>query len=160
MITKTVSIIAFLIVILSSCGGSSKSAADSEEKNDRLHDYEECINYKDIHRLNGRWILEKISGSPVEVPETRDDPFMEINLIENTISGYGGCNRFHGSIFAENGKVKTGSIASTRMYCLDTQEIENMFLGALREKSFHFSFDDSALILSDDKMLLTFRRAE
>lgn len=132
----------------------------NREGDDTLFNYKGCGRFTGNYRLNGRWILKKVNGEPVEMPDSRDAPHMEINLLEKTISGYGGCNRFHGSAILENGRITVSKIISTKMYCFDTQKIEDMFLEAISNRSFQFSFENSCLLLSEGSNRLTFRKAE
>jgi heat shock protein HslJ/uncharacterized membrane protein len=119
---------------------------------------EGCGQYLGKYRLNEIWILEKISGIPVVIPEGRQYPRMEIDLAGNSISGYGGCNRFHGRAKLVDGRLVTEDIASTKMACLDTQEIESMFLATLSGKTLEFNIDGPTLTLRDGKTELQFSR--
>ncbi len=130
------------------------------EQDDTLFTYRGCGGFTGDYRLNERWVLKKIDGDTLEIPDSRDAPYMEINLLEETVSGYGGCNRFHGSASLENGKVTLSKIMSTKMYCFDTQEIEDRFLGTISDRSFEFSLDNSSLVLKNGSARLTFRKAE
>lgn len=132
----------------------------NREVDDTVFNYRGCGSFTGNYRLNGRWILKKANGEPIEMPDSRDAPYMEINLLEETVSGYGGCNRFHGRAFLENGRITVSKIISTKMYCFDTQEIEDMFLDAITDRSFQFSFDNCCLFLSEGSNRLTFNKAE
>lgn len=118
-----------------------------------------CGQYLDSYRLNDIWILEKIDGSPVEIPGSRQHPRLEVDLAGRTIYGFGGCNRFQGRGELVNNTLVTGNIISTKMYCEDTQETENRFMRTLTGKTLEFTFTDDGLVLTDGETKLTFSRA-
>ncbi len=119
-----------------------------------------CGQYLGTYRLNDIWVLEKIDGKPVEIPESRKMPNMEVDLAGRTISGYGGCNRYHGRAELVNNLLVTGSLMSTKMACIDTQDIENKFFSALSGKTLKFSIDEDVLTVTDGETELVFKRLE
>lgn len=51
---------------------------------------------------------------------------------ENILSGFSGCNRFSGKYTLENGLIKIGPLASTRMFCQEAaNQLESEFLELL-----------------------------
>ena len=119
-----------------------------------------CGQYLGTYRLNDIWVLEKIDGKPVEIPQSRQKPTMKVDLAGRTVSGYGGCNRYHGRAELVNNVLVTGNILSTRMACIDTQEIENRFLKTISSQSLEFEIDDKGLHMTDGETELFFSRAE
>ena len=119
-----------------------------------------CGQYLGTYRLNDIWVLEKIDGEAVDIPESRRKPTMEVDLAGKTVFGFGGCNRYHGRAELVGDKLVTGNIISTKMYCLDTQEVENQFLRTITGKSLDFSIEEETLHLDDGDTVLTFRRAD
>ncbi len=119
-----------------------------------------CGTYLDNHRINDIWLLKKINGKPVEIPESRPYPSLEVDLANKTFFGYGGCNKFHGSLELNGNTIETGSVASTRMACADTGNLERIYLLAISNKQLDFTIsDDSTMIIADGKTDLLFRRA-
>jgi len=147
---------------LSLTGKNSPEINNEEQKTQTSgkEKYENRANLPGDDSLSGKWVLEKIDGKPVEMPLSKDNPYMEIELGDSTISGYGGCNRFHGRAKLEEKKLLTKQIISTKMLCLDTQHIEDSFLGTLSAGRLEFSIEDSVLTLSNSKIHLTFKKAE
>ena len=119
-----------------------------------------CGRYLGNYRLNDIWTLEKINGEPIDIPDSRQYPTLEIDLAKEVIFGYGGCNRFHGRAEMMNNTLLTGSILSTKMLCIDTQAVENKFLGTLSGKKLEFKVTDDKLVLTDGEMELLFKRAD
>src|SRR5690349_21664704 len=81
---------------------------------------------------NTYWKLVEMNGQPVITP----DNAREIHMVlgpggnEKQIKGFAGCNTIGGSYTTEGSKIKFITI-STKMFCQDTQEIENFFLKVL-----------------------------
>ncbi|TVR75703.1 MAG: META domain-containing protein [Marinilabiliales bacterium] len=119
-----------------------------------------CGQYLGRYRLNDIWVLEKIDGEAVDIPESRQKPTMEVDLAGMTISGYGGCNRYHGKAGLVNNTLVTGNIMSTKMACLDTQEVENRFLKTISSQTLEFEIDEEGLRMTDGETELFFTRAE
>ena len=119
-----------------------------------------CGQYLGTYRLNDIWVLEKIDGKPVDIPESRNKPDMTIDLAGMTIYGYGGCNRYHGRAELVNNTLVTGNIMSTKMACIDTQEIENRFLKTISSQTLEFGIDETGLTMTDGETELFFSRAE
>lgn len=120
--------------------------------------FEGCGEYLGPYRLNDIWKLEEINDIPVSIPQGREHPVLHIDLSGKKIYGYGGCNRFSGSVELVNNRVVTGAISSTKKACLDTQEIEDRFFSTISGKTLDFEIDNSILILGDGMTKLTFSR--
>ncbi len=118
-----------------------------------------CGRYLGTYRLNDIWILKKIDSDPIDIPDSRKYPRLEVDLSGKTITGYGGCNKFHGRAELVNNNLVTGNIISTRMACIDTQEIENRFLETLSGKTLEFSIIEDTMKMTDGETELIFRRA-
>ncbi len=87
---------------------------------------------KDLSGAVGKhWGLSEIvlEGSPIEdVVRARAEIILER---DQRAHGYGGCNRFTGKYLLKDGEIKFEAMASTKMYCMDTMEIEDAFFKAL-----------------------------
>lgn len=49
------------------------------------------------------------------------------------ILGHGGCNRFFGQYTQEGDTLKIGALASTKKFCVDVMDAENIFLTKLQD---------------------------
>ena len=85
---------------------------------------------------------------------------MKVDLAGRTVFGYGGCNRYHGRAELVNNVLVTGNILSTKMACIDTQEIETIFLKTISSQTLEFEIDDEGMRMTDGKTELFFSRAE
>jgi heat shock protein HslJ len=65
-------------------------------------------------------------GGPYQIPAT-------FRIDSNTVTGFTGCNRLTGPVTYSRDRIKFGSLAVTRMACLDTNigRVEAGFLTAL-----------------------------
>lgn len=102
--------------------------------------------------LTGNWNLKggMVGGGTMPVI-----PNVQLTLTFNndgTLTGFGGCNNYNGNYIltgqtTEFGKTITiGPIASTKMYCADTANLETSYLNILQETKTYS--------ISNNKMLL------
>lgn len=78
-----------------------------------------------------RWDLVSISGKALDANATKIGiPFVVFSS-DNRFNGNTGCNTFVGSYKLENGKLSLEPGAITKMFCMDSPEME--FLSALRQ---------------------------
>lgn len=120
--------------------------------------FEGCGQYLGSNRLNDIWILEKINDKPVEMPDSKKHPTLQVDLAGKTIFGYGGCNQFHGKAELVNNRLVTGPVAATKMACINTQDTEERYLETISGKTLDFTIANSTLILGDGITKLTFSR--
>ena len=71
--------------------------------------------------INDIWAVTHIRGEPVDAHQQRQkDPLIEISLSAMRVMGNDGCNNFTGTIEEfDDGVIRFGPIATTRMMCLD-----------------------------------------
>ncbi|MCL4281410.1 MAG: META domain-containing protein [Flavobacteriales bacterium] len=105
----------------------------------------------------GKWVLEQLGGAAVAMPEGREMPYIEIDSTGQNLTGYAGCNRVFGAMRIWGDSIAFPGLASTRMYCEETQKTEDSFLEALNNAR-TFAIKGDQLVLSGGKELATFRR--
>ncbi|MGF1584261.1 MAG: META domain-containing protein [Bacteroidales bacterium] len=120
--------------------------------------FEGCGQFIGKYGLNDVWILEKINGVNIGFPEDRKPPFLTIDTEAKSISGFGGCNNFHGNAELVKNRLVTGNIVSTKMACIDIQETENEFLKVLSGKILDYTLLGSTLRMKDLNNELEFVR--
>jgi heat shock protein HslJ len=83
---------------------------------------------------NTYWKLAEMNGQPVITPADAREVHMILGPVETEkrIKGFAGCNTIGGSYSTEGSKIKFVTL-STKMFCQDTQEIENFFLKVLSQ---------------------------
>jgi uncharacterized membrane protein len=123
-------------------------------------EFKGCGQYLGEYRLNDIWILDRLNGVPVELPDSREYPGLQVDIAGKSIFGYGGCNRFQGRAEMIENKLVTGHITSTRMACADTQDIENKFLGALSGNILEFHIVGDFMRMTGRGSELIFTRAK
>lgn len=60
------------------------------------------------------WIAESVAGAPVAPPGV-----ITLTFTDGQVNGNGGCNSYMGGVTITGAKIKFGSLASTKMACLD-----------------------------------------
>ncbi len=145
----------FLIVLLSVC----LSACGSEEP-ETVPDPE--IGIEDMAHpftLSGTtWELEQINGrEPQSAKNGRGKPNIRFNQEEGTVSGFAGCNTFHGRYETqEAGSISFSRMAATKMMC-EHMETEEAVMTMLQEAD-TFAVENSRLFLkSGEEILATFK---
>lgn len=81
--------------------------------------------------LYGKWDVVELNGQPLASSET--NPFIELDMARQVISGKGGCNQLMGQIqYSSKHKhiIRFLEITTTRMACQNLQ-LERDFLDAL-----------------------------
>lgn len=81
---------------------------------------------------------------------------MMLQIKDNRLTGFSGCNRFFGSFEAESpieglGKLKFKGIASTKMACANMAIKEQTYFNALNNTAF-YKLSGSALTLFDESL--------
>ncbi len=81
---------------------------------------------------------------------------MNIDLEENRVNGFAGCNRYLADLnTSEEQKLKLNKLVLTRKMCQDAMPTENSFLEALRQTAaYRFTQDKLQLISAEEKVLI------
>lgn len=77
------------------------------------------------------WILVAISGDTSWSHLPDRIPFIHFDSDKNRVSGFAGCNRFSGSYMQNGDSIHFLPLASTRMYCQESQPTESALMEAL-----------------------------
>lgn len=115
-----------LVVFAFSCNSTKTSTKNSEMIESGKYE---------ITKLNGKDVTDKYLS-------------MNIDLNENRISGYSGCNNFSGSLKADAKTLNASKVISTMRHCEDSQNIESKFLKGLAETNQYF-FKNDVLTIKD-----------
>ena len=93
------------------------------------------------------WRLSSINGS--EPDQTPEPIILNLDALNLTASGFGGCNRYTGS-FEQNGEAFSfGPVAATKMFCENTQSVEDAFFASLSDVR-SAVVEDSTLTMYDE----------
>ena len=105
-----------------------------------------------------KWSLRKIH-TETGVQDVQTKAFIKFNEEKKSAGGNGSCNTFGSSIMIHNNQVSFKNIFSTKMYCEDVQQIENIFLNQLGKVN-RFEIKNKTLFLYNDKDVLLEFEAE
>lgn len=101
-----------------------------------------CNSQKNINKIsdasvsitNKEWIAVELGNEKIELSEVNQFP--NLKLSEGKISGFSSCNRMQGTYTMGKNKINFGAIAVTKMFCFETQNIENKYLKLISEVKF------------------------
>ncbi|MBX3602682.1 MAG: META domain-containing protein [Rubrivivax sp.] len=71
------------------------------------------------------WVLVAVSGEKMPRP-----PSLRLDPEQPRVNGFAGCNRLMGTFELDGARLSFGSAATTRMACLDGEDVEQRFLQA------------------------------
>lgn len=109
---------------------------------------------------NKKWALTQLSGKAIDNQNKERIPHIIFDAEEDRVHGYAGCNSFFGKYQIEaDGTVRFENIASTKMYCSETMELETTFLHALHNCG-KLSVDGDTMQLKDaeNKVIAIFNK--
>lgn len=109
-----------------------------------------------LSTINGEWSIIEINGSEVVLAEGQDFPFIAFETATNKVHGNSGCNRFFGTFEAgaKVGKIELGTLASTRMMCMN-MTLENNVMNTLKNvKGYKIVKDKLALTNSRNRPIM------
>ncbi len=81
--------------------------------------------------LTGTWVLTELNGAAAEMPEGKEQPYLSFDSLAQNVNGYAGCNRVFGPVHLNGDSIGFTGLAATRMYCTETQYVEDAFMAAL-----------------------------
>ncbi|MEQ1585875.1 MAG: META domain-containing protein [Cyclobacteriaceae bacterium] len=93
------------------------------------------------------WVLTELDGKPIATINEAKKLHVLLNPVTKTASGFAGCNQFTGEYTLEGKKLSLKNVASTRMFCQETMEIETRFLQALAETD-SYKIEEHVLFLT------------
>lgn len=103
-----------------------------------------------------QWVLQTLKGKAVEVPDGVTAPWMQVDVPQGKLSGFGGCNDMFGSVKAEASEMRINGLGSTKKMCEATSAQENAFFDVLRNAN-SYKLDGKKLeLLQDGKAMATF----
>ncbi len=82
--------------------------------------------------FNITWRLIELDGKPITLEEGQREPFVILDIEDNKMRGFSGCNRFFGTYLVKGEIFVFNKMAATRMACLKGIALEDAFLKAIR----------------------------
>ncbi len=84
-------------------------------------------------QLNTIWALKQLNGKVISKAQfPRQLPYIDVNMRDNRVTGFTGCNRFSGAMQVTASTIKLGPLMSTKMACETIMSIETDFLNGLQ----------------------------
>lgn len=107
-------------------------------------------NKPDANFSNTRWKMIKLDGIAV-FPALKKDVFIQFDDQSRQFHGHAGCNNMRGSYTNEDGKLKIGPAAMTRMFCEGPgMQVEDIFSKKLDQID-NYQIDGDRLTLRKGK---------
>jgi heat shock protein HslJ len=120
-----------------------------------------CGRYTGDKKLYNLWTLMELNGKKIQRSSfAKQPPFMEINLKDATVKGFGGCNDFSGNIQFGYDKTSIGPIMSTKMYCGDDSKVESELFEVLNKGFLVYTVDNKKLLLETKGVSAVFYKVD
>ena len=112
-----------------------------------MHQSTEAAESGAVHHAgrSADWVLVAL-GEQASPPARGKPATLRLEASASRAAGFAGCNRFSASYTLAGDSLRFGPIMSTKMACVDGDELERSFLGALPVVA-TYEATDSALIL-------------
>ncbi len=111
-------------------------------------------------QVPGKWVLSTLNGAPVQLPEGAERPYLTIDSLRVNVTGFAGCNRVFGTMKVWGDSIAFPGLAATRMYCQETQQVEDAFLDALNKASTYSVKDERLVLLAGKEVAVLQRQAK
>ena len=143
-------------------GAKKTSIKYEEKKSERIINENNCGNYTGNHKLYDIWSITHLNNEAVDYSLfSKQPPFLEINLKDKRILGFGGCNEFSGNLRFDYNKLSVeGGLFASKKYCGDVSKIEDDFLNILRNDFVVYSFRKNELILETPEGSARFKKVD
>lgn len=107
--------------------------------------YKGCGSYLSDYRLNDIWVLESINEEKI-IPAnfSKGMPRIELNLTQNQVFAFAGCNEFSASMEVQGKKIHFGRFSGTLMAC-PNMNFESSYLSHLANKTIPFKIEPGKL---------------
>lgn len=144
-----------------SCNNKAKNTeVETETTISEIQNEEMEQKSTEIEKVHDIYALTSIAGQEINKSLFPSGiPNLEINITENKIIGFSGCNNFFGSIdsLSEN-TIKLGPIAATKKYCQGVDE--NTFFEKLNQVNTYKREALQLLLYNKDELLMTFKKVD
>ncbi|MCW8985015.1 MAG: META domain-containing protein, partial [Thermoanaerobaculales bacterium] len=105
--------------------------------------------------------LTRLGGHSVPVFEGRREAHIVLHSEEGRVAGTGGCNRFSGTYQIEGSSISFGVMATTKMACLESKDVDLALMAALEKAaSFRKTAHHVELLDADGSTVARFEARE
>lgn len=110
--------------------------------------------------INNSWILKSMNGEDVDQAFGDQKPSLNINLDENKVTGFGGCNNYFGGITLSGDSIKIGPLGATMMACPE-MDVEHKYMRLLESiETFEVNKSELSLLLEGVPVLIYNKKGE
>jgi heat shock protein HslJ/uncharacterized membrane protein len=109
--------------------------------------------------LHDSWKLKSINDEMISEYSLRKEPFIDIQLDQQKVSGFLGCNNFTAGIYFGRNKIFFQAILSTKMACVN-DHVEKEFFNIVSGKMFNYRLEGLQLILENKTDTLIFNKMD
>lgn len=152
----------FLLMILSYffvLGFSEDSMAGTQKKTRQTMIPESTQAIERENALEENWELIEMDGEAVSDIFPDKHPTIEFKIKEKQISGFAGCNQYHGQLILDDKYLKIVGVVATKMACPVLDE-EEEFLAILQEVEQYSIAENELSLWSGGQLLLKFKKAD
>ncbi len=103
------------------------------------------------------WVLTELDGKPIVTSNESKKLHLLLDPESKKASGFSGCNQFTGRYTLQGKKLSMINLASTRMFCQETMEIETRMLQVLQEVDEFQVTEHELFLIKGDKKLASFQ---
>ena len=109
--------------------------------------------------FNIEWKMQSVKAkdnNSLVIPQPEKMPTMTIATDGTSVSGYAGCNRYSGPVTIKGAKVTFGALAATKMFCMDSMDVESALFNAFAEADSYALVNGELLLKKGNVTLATF----
>jgi len=149
-----------MFIFLATVSGKSCKNEAKLNKEDKIEVVNMNNNQESIDILHDIYVLVSINGNDIDsLNFPIAPPTLEINITENKINGFSGCNNYFGTIDnITTSTINLGPIAATKKYCNNVDE--TLFFSTLNKVN---KYERKALYLhlfENDNLVLSFKKVD
>lgn len=109
--------------------------------------------------LHDSWMLTSINGEMLSDYTFKKEPFIDLQLDQEKVSGFVGCNNFTAGIYFGRNKIIFQPFLSTKMACV-YDHVEKEFFNIVSGKMFNYRLEGLQLILENKTDTLIFNKMD
>lgn len=103
------------------------------------------------------WVLVSLGEQSSPVGRDKQPATLRLDASANRAAGFAGCNRYSASFTLTGDSLRFGPAIATKMACVDGDELERNYLGALPAIATYEVTDSSLILKGPDGPLARFR---
>lgn len=104
------------------------------------------------------WLLVELNGKMAPTTADRRHASLLLTPEGSAVSGFTGCNQFTGSYTLAGGSLTFGPLAMTKMFCQNTQALEDEYTKALAATTAQRMVNGRLELLAGTTMVARFKR--